>query len=279
MSITATTRLVALLGDPVDRSLSPRFQNAGFTAEGLNAVYVALRCDAVHVPGLMRGLALAGGAGNITRPHKEVAAAALDRASDSVLATGACNTFWGSDGLLHGDNTDVEGFTRAAETLAGSLAGKRVLLLGAGGAARAAAHALVLAGAEGVLHNRRPGRAVALLEEIPGAASMRIAETPEELRGLDFDLVVNATSLGMHACDSMPLDLDLLGRAGAVIDMVYRAGGTPWMRHASVRGVPAADGTEMLLQQGALAFERWFGRPAPLAAMRQALEAGGSPTR
>lgn len=111
--ITASTRTLALLGDPVGHSLSPILQNAAFQAAGVDGVYVAVGCAQEDLVGLMRGLARAGGGGNITLPHKEKAASVLDVPSDTVRRTGACNTFWGDErGRLHGDNTDVDGVRR-----------------------------------------------------------------------------------------------------------------------------------------------------------------------
>ncbi|MBV9773085.1 MAG: shikimate dehydrogenase, partial [Gemmatimonadetes bacterium] len=130
---TAATRLAALLGDPVSHSLSPTLQNAALRAAGLDGVYVALRCDDAGFPRLLRGLALAGGMGNVTGPHKEAAARTVDRRTPAVERIGACNTFWLRDGEVWGDNTDVPGFTGAATALLGAeLRGARVLLVGAG---------------------------------------------------------------------------------------------------------------------------------------------------
>ena len=141
--VDARTRLVALLGDPVSHSLSPVIQNAAFRAAGVPGVYLALRTPAGSLGEMMRGIAAGGGAGNVTVPHKEAAVAVLDRATDAVRNTGACNTFWAESGVLWGDNTDVAGFRAAAAALLGSPPrGARVLLIGAGGAARAVIAAL-----------------------------------------------------------------------------------------------------------------------------------------
>ena len=140
MNITARTRVLALFGDPVEHSASPEIQNAAFIEAGVNGVYIAVRCATEDLAGFMRGLALAGGGGNITLPHKEKAAAIVDVSSEAVRRTGACNTFWGQDGKVHGDNTDVEGFRRALRIFVdGPSQGIRALVLGAGGAARAVA--------------------------------------------------------------------------------------------------------------------------------------------
>lgn len=270
---SAATRLIALLGSPVGHSLSPVFQNAAFRAAGVDAVYLALSCTAESLPGLLRGIALAGGAGNVTVPHKALAASVVDRATEAVLRTGACNTFWEQDGVVWGDNTDVAGFAAAVEALLPSRPrAMRVLLLGAGGAARAALHDLASRAAEVTLLNRTEARAGELLERYDGApARLRVAASPGEIRGETFDLVVNATSLGLRPSDPLPLPLDGGPAFGAALDLVYSPGGTPWVRALRERRVAASDGTEMLLQQGAAAFERWWGVPPPLEAMRSAL--------
>lgn len=271
---TARTRLLALLGDPVEHSLSPAFQNAAIRAAGLDGCYLALRCSAADLPGLLLGIARAGGGGNVTLPHKELAAATVQNATAAVRRTGACNTFWMQDGEVWGDNTDVVGFTQAAHALLGRPpAGARVLLVGAGGAARAALAALLDAPAsEVVLLNRSPERAEALRAAFaaePGR--VRVAPSLDRLAGERFDLVVNATSLGLRPADPLPVPLDGAPAADAALDLVYSPGGTPWVRALRERGVPAADGTEMLLHQGAAAFQRWWPAPAPLEAMRRAL--------
>lgn len=272
--ITARTRVLALLGDPVAHSLSPLFQNAALRHLGIDAVYVALRCESGAVAPLIRALCRAGGGGNVTVPHKATAAACVDRPSRLVERTGACNTFWEEAGLVCGDNTDVAGVRVMAERLLPHLDGSRILILGAGGAAAAALCALLDAGVHRItLLNRSPQRAAALAERLdPGMRTTAVASSVRLLEGQDFDLVINATSLGMTGDDPLPLDLARLGRAGAAFDTVCRRDGdTPWIRHARGLGITAADGTEMLLSQGAAAFRHWFDVDAPLDVMRAAL--------
>lgn len=275
---TAATRVVALLGTPVSHSLSPVFQNAALRAAGLDAVYVALRCDAALFPGLLRGIARAGGAGNVTVPHKEAAALAVERGTRAVERTGACNTFWLEGGEVWGDNTDVAGFAGAARALLGrEPRGARVLLAGAGGAARAVLCALADAGADQVVVlNRTPARAAALAHAF-GGPRLAAAGSAAELAGERFDLAVNSTPLGLRPGDPHPLPPEGGPRYGAALDLVYGPDETAWVRAARERGVPAADGLEMLLRQGAAAFERWWGIPAPLDAMRAALPPRGRP--
>lgn len=275
MTVTAQTRVLTLLGDPVDHSASPELQNAAFAAAGVDGVYVAVRCGPDDLIGFMRGLARAGGGGNITLPHKERAASILDVPSEAVRRTGACNTFWGGpDGRLHGDNTDVQGFQRALHAfLDGSPRGIRALLLGAGGAARAALAGLVESGAGEILvYNRTAERARAVARRIGGQRA-RVVSIARELEGEDFDLVVNATRLGLGADDPTPFDLSALARAGAAMDLIYGREPSAFVRSAEQAGVRVTDGLEMLVQQGAASFERWWGRPAPIETMREAVRA------
>jgi shikimate dehydrogenase len=270
--ITAQTRVLTLLGDPVAHSASPEIQNAAFREAGVDGVYIAVRCAADDLSGFMHGLARAGGGGNITLPHKEKAAALVDVPSESVRRTGACNTFWGVEGKVHGDNTDVDGFRRALRIfLDGPVQGIRALLLGAGGAARAALLGLLDEGAaEVLLFNRTSERARAVARRIGGQRA-RVVPLVQGLEGERFDLVVNATRLGLDPHDVSPLDFARLGRAGSAMDLVYSREKTPFVRAAERHGVRSTDGMEMLVQQGAASFERWWGRPAPIDAMRAAI--------
>lgn len=267
----ASTRLLVLLGDPVEHSLSPRMQNAGIRAQGLDGVYVALRTTAAGLPGLMRGIAHAGGGGNVTLPHKEEAARVVESPSEAVLQTGACNTFWMEDGVLRGDNTDVAGVRAAAGALlGGSPAGARILLLGAGGAARGVALGLLMDNPEVVaVRNRTPARGEEMVRHLDDP---RLVSAPSRSSGEPrWDLVVNATRLGLRPEDPLPID-PREEEMAAVLDVVYGPAPTPLVQRARERGIPAADGREMLLQQGMASFRHWWGIPAPEAAMRAALE-------
>lgn len=276
MTPTAQTRVITLLGDPIGHSASPRIHNAAFEHAGVDGVYVAVRCGPDDLQGFMRGLARAGGGGNITLPHKEKAASLLDVRSEAVRRTGACNTFWSDDdGKLHGDNTDVEGFRRALRHfLDGDCQGARVLLLGGGGAARAALCALLEEEVDEVLlYNRTQDRARAVARRIGGQRT-RLVSVFRDLEGEGFDLVVNATSLGLREDDPSPIDFaETLHHAGAAMDLVYGRHTTAFVRSAVASGVPSCDGLEMLVQQGAASFERWWGVDAPVEVMREAAQA------
>ena len=200
MNFTAKTRLLTLLGDPILHSKSPEIQNRAFEAAGVDGVYVALQCKEEDLEGFMVSIARSGGGGNITLPHKEKAAAIVEIASEAVVQTGACNTFWGDErGRIHGDNTDVDGFRSALSFFIGSVpSGIRVLLLGGGGAARASLLGLIDEGAdEIVIFNRTPERARSMSRRIGGERT-RVIPVLEEIEGEDFDLVINATRLGLE---------------------------------------------------------------------------------
>jgi shikimate dehydrogenase len=273
--VSAGTRFIGLLGDPVRHSLSPVFQNAAIRASGVDAIYLALRCSTETLPGLLRGIALAGGGGNVTVPHKRTAVDALDAVTDAVSATGACNTFWNEDGRVMGDNTDVAGFRGALRALVdGPVAGSRVLVLGAGGASRAVLQGLREERVEAVddpepHRERGPSAGGGVRRRDAGRRRGR----PERVEDV-YDVVVNATSLGLREDDPAPFDPERIAPGTAVLDLVYRPGGTAWVETLRSRGRVAADGTEMLVRQGAAAFERWFAIPAPIATMRAALEHG-----
>jgi shikimate dehydrogenase len=266
------TRLFVLLGDPVDHSRSPAMQNAAFAAAGVDGVYAALRCDTGAVPGLIRAIARAGGGGNITVPHKRVAAEVVEDATDVVRRTGACNTFWLEDGRIRGDNTDVAAIEASARRLSGDLAGARVLLIGAGGVAAAALLAVIDAGADHItVTNRSPARAEDLIRRLDPSGRSTEIRAVDRLAGNRFDLAINATSLGLRDTDALPLDLGAVD-VGAALDLVYRPGGTRWVQHAAATSIAALDGTDILVAQGAAAFERWWRRTAPVEVMHVAAE-------
>jgi shikimate dehydrogenase len=273
VSISAVTRVFAVLGDPVAHSRSPQIHNAANAALGIDAVYTALRCDEREVAGLIRGLALAGGGGNVTLPHKGLAADAVDKASARVRATRACNTFRAQRGKVYGENTDVEGFSRAVREVLPELAGTRALILGSGGGARAVLYALLEERADAVTVLGRKRSRAREMEAVAGRKRNRVSFTTNAraLRDEGFDLIVNTTSLGLKERDRLPLKFSQVAALTAAFDIVYRPGGTEWVRIARANGIPAADGSEMLIQQAAAAFELWFEQPAPVPVMRRAL--------
>ena len=264
-------RLV-LLGHPVRHSLSPRFQNAALKAAGIELTYEPLDVPPGELTQRLAELKLARAAGNVTVPHKAAVAAACDRQTLMAQRTGAVNTFWcADDNRLVGDNTDVAGFRALATSIVGREPRDAIVaLLGAGGGA-AAVCAVVeeWTGARIQVHALGKARATELAKRFPGLVS--VASSLSD--ALDqATIVINATPLGLEG-DEVPVDVTLLPRDAAVMDLAYRAGETPWVRAARLAGHRAADGLEMLIAQGAEAFERWFGQPADRDVMRAALAA------
>lgn len=271
VTIDAKTTVTGILGWPVTHSLSPAMQNAAFAAAGMNWAYLAFPVPPGAVGRAAAGLAAAGCAGlNVTIPHKQEVLDACSAISPAARAIGAANTLIpdGSGGF-RADNTDAAGFMRAIDEVAPlALAGRPVLVIGAGGAARAVVFALRERGAVPRIANRTPERAAELGETIP--------LTPDALRRAvdDCPLIVNATSLGMGSDDVPPeLPLQGIGAEHVVNDLVYRPGGTPWLLAAAAQGARTVDGLGMLLHQGAAAFELWTGVAPSVVAMREALHA------
>ncbi|HEU6453281.1 MAG TPA: shikimate dehydrogenase [Gemmatimonadaceae bacterium] len=271
MSARALPGRLVLLGHPVAHSASPLFQNAALHAAGIPLVYEALDTTPAELDARIAALVEVRAAGNVTIPHKERVAARCTRLTPVAERVGAVNTFRAdADGSLTGHNTDVSGFDHLARTALGDARlPRRVALLGAGGAAAA-----VLAALE-----RWPGCAVTLFNrsaerrECVAERFAVVSETTDDaVRAVQgCELVVNATPLGLRAGDALPVPIDSLERGAVVIDLVYGRAETAWVRAARAAGHRAVDGLGMLLEQGALAFEWWFGVPAPREVMRDAL--------
>ena len=268
MEVSADTRLLVVLGDPVAHSLSPVMQNAAIRALGLDAVYVALPTPAAALPGLLAVLPAVGVAGNVTVPHKEAVERCLARKTELCARVGACNTFWTERGSLVGDNTDVAGILNALRQL-GADGGGSWLLVGTGGAARAVAVAAATAKADLHVVSRDAARARVFTDWARGSGARA-----EPARGaLQPDVAINATPLGLKDADPLPLDPERARRLAAALDLVYAPGGTRWVRTLRAAGVRAQDGREVLVHQGAAAFSRFFpDRAAPLEVMRAAVD-------
>jgi shikimate dehydrogenase len=255
--------LVGVLGHPVEHSRSPAIHNAAFEALGLDWRYVKLPVAPDALEATVRALPGSGYRGaNVTIPHKEAALALADDASDAARAIGAANTLTFADGAIQVDNTDASGLVAA---LPESPQGKTALVLGAGGAGRAAAWALREAGAEVSVWNRTPERGTAVADEL-GVESV---EAP-----VAADLVVNATAVGLRADDSIEeLPVAWIEPPAVAVELVYGAHETPFAAWAEAAGAAVVDGLEVLVRQGALSFQHWTGREAPLEVMRQAARA------
>ncbi|HEU4723040.1 MAG TPA: shikimate dehydrogenase [Gemmatimonadaceae bacterium] len=265
---TLPGRLV-LLGHPVSHSLSPRFQNAALRAANIPLEYEALDVAPEALDDTLAELAESRASGNVTIPHKEAVAARCTRRSPLADRCGAVNTFWHEDGALVGDNTDVGGVDAIALALLGEARrAARVALIGAGGSAAAVLAAAERWGSAHVrLYNRNVERARALASRFD--ASVTVVGSVEDALD-DATLVVNATPVGLRD-DDLPVRIEQLPAGAAVFDLVYRTGETAWVRAARNAGHRAADGEGMLVEQGALSFERWFGIEPDRNAMWRAL--------
>ena len=271
------TRLAGIFGYPLAHSLSPAFQQAAFNHYGLDARYLAWETppDALAAEvAKLRGGDFIGA--NVTIPHKQAVMALLDEVDPLAAAIGAVNTIVKRGGRLVGYNTDAHGFMRALkEDAAFEPTGRRALLLGAGGAARAAAFALCQEGAASlVIANRTLERAAALAADLSadGASVSVIATDDAALNdaALNADLIVNSTSVGMRhggAEGQTPLAGGLIPHDAVALDMVYNPQHTPLLAAARSAGARAVGGMPMLIYQGAAAFEMWTGRVAPVEAM------------
>lgn len=261
MEISGATRIFALLGDPVAHSLSPALHNAAFAALGLDAAYVALRCNAAALESLMDSLARQGGGGNVTIPHKAAAAEVLARRSGYTGEV--CNTFWSTSAGLEGAETDSGGILAALARL--EAPGGSWCIVGTGGSARAALHAAARAGVAVAVRSRTPGRA----DEFRVVAQ-KLGVPAAEVAGCS--VLLNCTPLGLMEGDPLPLAPSEAPAARVALDLVYRRGETPWVAAMRRAGCRAGDGREALLEQGAAAFERWFqGLAAPREVMRAAV--------
>lgn len=284
-AISANATLVGLIGWPVSHSVSPAMHNAAFAALGLDWRYVPLPVDPT-LPGAVgdavRGLRAMGLRGvNVTVPHKQAVLPFLDHIAPAAQAMRAVNTIIvGVDGALTGDNTDAPGFIADLRAHGVEPAGRRVLVLGAGGSARAIVYGLAQAGADHItIANRSVARAQQLLNDLHpylGATTGNVIALPDDLEAATgASLIVNCTSLGMwpHA-DTTPWPVALPLRADQIVyDLVYNPEETVLLQQARAAGARAIGGLGMLIWQGALAFERWTGQSAPVATMRAAAAA------
>jgi shikimate dehydrogenase len=278
MDISGKTSVYGVIGDPIEHSLSPVMQNAAFRELKMNSVFLAFNvtsanlCNAV---GGMRSLGLKGL--NVTMPHKNAIIKYLDDVDKKAGVLGSVNTVLNDHGKLRGFSTDGVGAHRALEENGVSLSGKKIVLLGGGGAAKAIAYSLVPEVEELVILNRTLEKTSAIFEVINGEYPGKIipgflssSEIGANLR--DADILVNATIVGMTPNGSKSLvPRDLLNSRLTVMDIVYNPFETKLAREAKAAGAKVISGVEMLVYQGAASFELWTGRLAPVKVMRQAV--------
>ncbi|MBL9129699.1 MAG: shikimate dehydrogenase [Verrucomicrobiaceae bacterium] len=273
---------LAVIGDPIAHSRSPQMHNPALSARRIEAQYIRVQVPQGRVAEAFRQFARCGFVGvNITIPHKFEALDAVDEIDPLARQLGAVNTLAIRDGRLHGYNSDGPGFLRSVtEAFGAEVKDLRVLILGAGGGAgRAVAVQSALVGCRSIiLANRTLDKAHAVMHEIReigktaliGVVEMDEAHLACQME--EADLIVNATSLGMKPDDARLVPAGALKASHLVFDMVYRADGeTPLLADARRAGAQVVDGLTLLLHQGAISFEHWFGGAAPLEVMREGL--------
>ncbi len=274
--INASTGLYCIFGDPVAHSLSPAMHNAAFRAAGLDAVYLAFRPSSISSAiGAMRALPVLGA--SITIPYKTDVMALLDRVDPLATEIGAVNTLVNAAGTITGFNTDGLGVLEALRRAGAPPEGKRALILGNGGSARAISFTLISHGCAVTVAGRNPARYLPLVDDLKKKSA---AVEHATIGGLtassleNIDIIINTTSVGMAPdIGASPLPAGLITKRHTVFDIVYAPHETALLKEASAAGCRAVHGIDMLLFQGARQFELWTGKEAPVDEMRCALTA------
>ena len=276
-TINGSTTVLAVFGDPIRHSLSPLMHNTAFSALDWNCVYIPCHVKAEELPDAVRAIkALHWKGANITIPHKQTVLEELDEITGDSQASGSVNTIINREGRLIGTSTDGSGFIRSIrEEGQLELTGKKIILFGAGGSARAVIYSLIATGILSLaIVNRNFSRATALQERIWNDTGFMA--TAHELSGIheldwqSYDLLINSTSVGLYDEQSL-VPLQFLTPGLFVYDLVYKKGGTQLYRDATANGCQVLSGLSLLLYQGAESFRLWFDIDPPITIMRQAL--------
>lgn len=277
MAISGKTRVCGVIGDPIEHTLSPTIHNAAFNHLGLDFVFLAFRVKTADLENALRGIRGLGIHGlNVTMPHKNAVTAYLDELDEAVKFLGSTNTILNKDGKLSGFNTDGVGALKALRENGIELAEKKLLLLGAGGAAKAIAFSLAKEVGELVVLNRADGKSKELAERLTITLDKKVvgdALTPDAIADnlQDSDVLINATSVGMNpAANQSIVPPQLLRSDLTVMDIVYNPVETKLAKNAKAAGAKVISGVEMLIYQGAASFEIWTGHSAPIKVMRKA---------
>jgi shikimate dehydrogenase len=276
-AIDSRTVMYGVFGDPIGHSKSPLILNQAFQVSGINAAYAAFHIRPGTLKDAVNGIRALGFRGvNVTIPHKVEVMDYLDEIDEGALAIGAVNTIVNEGGRLLGYNTDGIGYVRSLkEETSVRLAGKKVLMLGAGGAARSIVYALAKEGVERIsIVNRTVDRAVELAASMsPFADTEGLPSDDLASRIREADIVINTTSAGMFPdVEELPMDPSFLHEDLLVSDLIYNPRFTRLLREAEARGARIHGGLGMFIYQGAYAFEYWTGQPAPAAIMRETVE-------
>lgn len=276
--ITSATQLYAVIGDPIRHSKSPLMQNAALNSCQIDAVYTAFHVKPEQLQACVEGMRALGIQGmNVTIPHKEQVMKLLDELDHSAQVIGAVNTIVNDNGRLIGYNTDGMGYVRSLKEETGvDLQSSRILMIGAGGAARGLAYALLNEGCEQLtIANRTLERAHAIAAELQAFGSIQVAQLEDgrpDILPEEVDVVINTTSVGMHpAVEISPMDKSWLRSSMIVSDIIYNPLMTQLLHDAEEIGAVTHSGLGMFVYQGAIAFELWTGQQAPVHVMREAV--------
>ena len=277
MAISGKTRVCGVIGDPIEHTLSPTIHNAAFNHLNLDFVFLAFRVKAADLEKAIQGMRGLGIHGlNVTMPHKSTVISFLDEVDPTVKFLGSANTILNKDGKLSGFNTDGVGALKALRENGVGLSEKKVLLLGAGGAAKAIAFSLAEEVGELVVLNRTSEKAKELAAVLGQKFGKKVVGGPlssdtvqKNLR--DSDILINATRVGMHPHESQTMvEPQWLRSDLTVMDIVYNPIETRLAKDAKAVGAKVINGVEMLIYQGAASFELWTSRSAPIEVMRRA---------
>ena len=278
--ISGQTRIVGVIGDPVQHSRSPQMHNAAIVERKLDYVYVPFHVRSGELREAIEGFKALNVLGvNVTIPHKQTVMPILDDVSHEATLIGAANTLIFCDGRVSGDNTDAQGFLRAmTEEGIDIPVGGSAVVLGAGGAARAVVVALALSGLDLItIANRTGWKAIQFEKDLATISETEISAVDLASNQLNLairsaDLLVNTTSVGMQETDQLLIDPDFLNPGTIVYEIVYTPPETPLLRVAREKGCQTIGGIGMLVHQGAIAFEKWIGIVPNVETMRIALK-------
>jgi len=277
LNITGKTRVCGVIGEPIEHTLSPLMHNAAFEALKLDYVFLAFRVKPAEVESAVNGMRALNIRGlNVTMPHKSTVIKHLDRVDLSAQIVNSVNTVLNKENLLFGFNTDGIGAFKALKENGVEPKGRKVLLLGAGGAARAIAYTMANKADELAVLNRTVKQAQALAKLLEKSFNKKISTgslSPSDIQSniQDSDILINATSVGMKPkAEESPIPPKLLRSNLAVMDIVYNPLETKLEKEAKAAGAKVVSGVEMLIYQGAASFELWTGKSAPVEVMRQA---------
>lgn len=277
MAISGKTRVCGVIGDPIGHTLSPTIQNAAFNHLGLDFLFLAFHVKTADLENAIRGMRALGIHGlNVTMPHKNAVIKYLDETDSAAKFLGSANTILNKNSTLSGFNTDGVGALNALRENGANPSEKKVLLLGAGGAAKAIAFSFAQEAESLCILNRMPEKATVLADALNAVFGKRIvggALSPSTLQKnlQDADILVNATSVGMHPTVNQSLvEPKWLKPNLTVMDIVYNPVKTQLAKDAKAAGAKVVSGVEMLIYQGAASFKIWTGKSAPIKVMRKA---------